>query len=141
MRGKLTRANFADDVEDDLAGQVTETPMRLPEGTFLELGFRWDGIASSDNPNPESSRSSYLQGMIRSSSVWVLPMCDNLAGRAWVGLVLVKSGSGKRGEYRRVGWFVTPKKAALATLKGYAPSLRAEEYESVDEGGYTISII
>jgi hypothetical protein len=137
----LTRATFADDVDDDLAGQITETPMRLPEGTFLELGICWDGIASSDNLNPESSRPRYLGGIIGSSSVWVLPVCDNLAGRAWLGLVLVKSGSGKRGEYRRVGWFVTPQKAALATLKGHVPSLKAEEYESVGEGGYTISII
>jgi len=137
----LTRATFADDVDDDLAGQITETPMKLPEGTFLELGICWDGIASSDNLNPESSRPRYLGGIIGSSSVWVLPVCDNLAGRAWLGLVLVKSGSGKRGEYRRVGWFATPKKAALDTLKSHVPSLEAEEYESVDEGGYTISII
>lgn len=117
--------------------------MRLPEGTLLKLAFRWDGIASGEKLNKEGSGSpsSYFQEMIGSSTVWLLPMCDNLAGRAWLGLVLVKSGSGKRGEYRRVGWFVTPKKAPLDILKGYVPSLKAEEYESVDEGRYTISIV
>lgn len=78
---------------------------------------------------------------VGSRDFYMLPTCDT--GHRWAGLVLQRTESEARGQYRRLGafWQTKEKDELSFPFESRIPFLVTEDYEHHDESGYTISII
>ena len=148
IRGQLTQVTFraSDKVlrrkwdELDIAHQVvlrTKSPRQtiilptlLPDIWVPVPSVVDDGVACYPIRDAIGSRSFYL-----------LPTCETESG--WTGILLQRTESKVRGQYRRLGAFVVLKEdeKSFAAFQSHVPRLDDQDYENSDEGGFSITII
>jgi hypothetical protein len=103
-------------------------------------------LLSTDNEQdhfskPGKSSSYYVRIALGTRDFYLLTLIDGAS--SWVGLVLQRTDSNVRGQYRRLGMFLCEKheEQSFLAFQSHVPLLDEQDYEQETEASHVITII
>jgi hypothetical protein len=90
---------------------------------------------------PGKSNSYYVRIALGTRDFYLLTLIDGVT--SWVGLILQRTDSNVRGQYRRLGMFLWEKheEQSFLAFQSHLPLLNEQDYEQETKTGYVITII